>query len=57
MKTLTTLFVLGPGAALAHGAHVELSAVAHDTFHIGPWVAAGLIVAAYAVARSRGQDE
>lgn len=57
MKTLTTLFVLGPGAALAHGAHVELSAVAHDTFHIGPLVAAGLIVAAYAVARSRGQDE
>ena len=55
MKKLTTLLMLAPGAALAHGGHVEMSAVAHDTFHVGPWVAVGLIVAAFILARIRGQ--
>ena len=57
MKTLTTFLMLAPGVALAHGGHVEMSAAAHDTFHIGPWVAAGLIVAAVFLALIRGQDQ
>ena len=57
MKKLTTLLVLGPSAALAHGGHVEFPTMAHDTFHIGPWIAVGLIAAAIVLARFRGQDE
>ena len=55
MKRLTTLLMLAPSAALAHGGHVEMPVAAHDGFHVGPWVAAGLIVAAFVLARIRGQ--
>ena len=53
MKKLTALLMLAPGPALAHGGHVEMSAVAHDSFHAGPWAAVGLIVAALILARIR----
>ena len=55
MKKVVTLLMLAPAAALAHGGHVEMAAPVHETFHLGPWVAGGLIVAALILARARRQ--
>ena len=55
MKKLTTLLMLAPGAALAHGGHAGMAGVSHDAFHAGPWIAVGLIAAALVLARIRGQ--
>ena len=46
MKMLAAAIALGPGAAFAHGGHVELAGAAHETFHAGPWIGAALIAAA-----------
>lgn len=57
MKKLTTLLVLGPGAAFAHGGHAELAGPAHDGLHAAPWIGVGLIAAALVLAliREKGQ--
>ncbi len=55
MKKLTTLLMLVPSIALAHGGHAEMPAAAHDTFHFGPWVAVGLLLAALLVFHIRRQ--
>ncbi|MDJ1015215.1 MAG: hypothetical protein QNJ35_01800 [Paracoccaceae bacterium] len=56
MKMLAAAIALGPGAAFAHGGHVELAGAAHETFHAGPWIGAALIAAALILAwmRERG---
>ncbi len=57
MKKLTTVLVLGPGAAFAHGGHAELAGPAHDSFHAGPWIGVGLIAAALVLALIREQGK
>ncbi|MDJ0640731.1 MAG: hypothetical protein QNJ20_18055 [Paracoccaceae bacterium] len=56
MKKLTTLLVLGPGSAFAHGGHVELAGSAHDSFHAAPLIGVALIVVVigHAALRRRG---
>ncbi len=56
MKKLTTLLVLGPGAAVAHGGHVDLAGPAHDSFHAAPLIGFALIVVALALATWRERD-
>jgi hypothetical protein len=57
MKKLTTLLVLGPGAAFAHGGHAELAGPAHDGFHATPWIGVGLIAVALVLALIRERGE
>lgn len=57
MKKLATLLALTPSLAVAHGGHVDMSVVAHDTYHVGPWIGVGLIAAAVVLARIRERDE
>ena len=56
MKRVAAILSLLPGAALAHGGHVELTGVAHDGFHFGPVAALALIAAALVLARMRGRS-
>ncbi len=56
MKKLTTLLVLGPGAAFAHGGHVDLAGPVHDGFHAAPLIGVVLIVVAVGLAALRGRD-
>ncbi len=56
MKKLTTLLVLGPGAAFAHGGHVDLAGPAHDSYHMAPLIGVALILAAVGLATLRGRD-
>ena len=56
MKKLTTLLVLGPGAAFAHGGHVDMAGPAHDSFHAAPLIGVALIVVAAGLAVLRGRD-
>lgn len=55
MKKLTTLLVLGPSIASAHGGHVELIGAAHDSFHAMPLAGAAVIVVAIGLAALRGR--
>ena len=55
MKKLTTLLMLAPSAALAHGGHFEMASTGHDVFHAGSWIGLTLIAAAFLLARIRGQ--
>ena len=55
MKKLTTLLVLGPGAAFAHGGHVEMAGPAHDGFHVAPLIGIALIAVAVGLAVLRGR--
>ncbi len=58
MRKLAALLIVAPGAALAHGGHAEITGIAHDTFHAGPFLGAvAVVVAVLALARFRGQDE
>ena len=53
MKKIAAVFAVAPGAALAHGGHVELAGAAHETFHAGPWIGVALIAAALILAWMR----
>ncbi len=55
MKKLATLLVLGPGAAFAHGGHVDLAGPAHGSFHAAPLIGVALIVVAVGLAALRGR--
>lgn len=55
MKKLTTLLVLGPSIASAHGSHIEMAGAAHETFHALPLAGAAVIVVAIGLAALRGR--